>query len=76
MGSGMNRSLRSQNLLVACLCSSLIFAFKPVQAGVTEWMDIQVVDGHLLVATEVAGVPGFSILDTGATATAINGAFV
>jgi predicted aspartyl protease len=61
---------------VVCLCYSLINSFQPAHAGVTEWMDIRVVDGNLMVETEVAGIAGLSIVDTGATATSINGRFL
>lgn len=62
------------HLVVFCL--ALTSATEPVHAGATEWMDIRVVDGFLLVETEVAGIPGFSIIDTGAQLEAINAGFI
>lgn len=53
-----------------------ITAAHPAHAGATQWIDIEVVGGHLVVASEVGGVTGWSIIDTGATGTAINGRFV
>lgn len=61
---------------VVCLCLSLVNSFQPAHAGVTDWMDIRVVDGHLMVETEVAGIAGLSIVDTGATSTSINARFL
>ena len=44
--------------------------------GATGWVNIRVANGHLFVETEIAGVPGFSLIDTGAQVNAINGAFL
>lgn len=59
-----------------CLYFSLVLAAQPAHAGATEWMDIQIVDGFLLVETEVAGIPGLSIIDTGARLEGINSRFL
>jgi len=72
----MGRSSHRWCKFVVCLYISLIISVQPANAGVTEWMDIQVVDGNLLVETEVAGIAGLSIIDTGATVTAINANFL
>jgi len=61
---------------VVCLCFSLIYSIQPTHAAVTEWMDIRVVNGKLMVETEVAGIAGLSIVDTGATGTFINARFI
>jgi predicted aspartyl protease len=53
-----------------------IGAAHPAHAGATQWIDIEVVNGHLVVNSEVAGITGRSIIDTGAVGTAINGRFV
>ncbi len=45
-------------------------------AGATEWVDIHVANGHLYVETEIGGVPGYSLIDTGSQVNAINGGFV
>ena len=72
----MRRSPRRWSNLIAYLSLLLVICTQPVRAGVTEWMDIRVVDGNLMVETEVAGIPGQSIIDTGATITAINAGFL
>lgn len=64
------------SVLFVCLSFSLSSSFQPAHAGVTEWMDLRVEDGFLMLETEVAGIPGRSIVDTGAQITAINGNFV
>lgn len=60
----------------ACLYFSLICSVPTAHAGATEWMDIRIVDGFLLVETEVAGIKGLSIIDTGAQLESINARFV
>ena len=45
-------------------------------AGATRWIDIKVHNGHLLIESEVAGISGYSIIDTGAQLNAINEAFI
>lgn len=62
--------------LVVFLYLSLSNSFPPAHAGVTEWMDLKVVDGYLMMETEVAGIAGLSIVDTGSQITAINGNFL
>lgn len=62
--------------LVACLQLFIINSVQPAHAGATEWMDLRVVDGYLVIDTEVAGIAGRSIVDTGAQITAINGKFL
>lgn len=62
--------------LLACLLFLLIQPPQAAHSAVTEWMELRVVDGNLLVETEVDGVAGLSILDTGATVTAINANFL
>jgi len=59
-----------------CLHLSLISSVQPAHAGMTEWMDIRVVNGFLVVETEVSGIAGLSIIDTGAQANAINSQFL
>jgi hypothetical protein len=49
---------------------------RPAEAGASEWVDIKVVDGNLMLSTEIAGIPGFSIIDTGAQFNAINESFL
>ncbi len=54
----------------------LTSSIQPAHAGATEWMDIQIVNGLLLVESEVAGVKGFSVIDTGAQLEGINARFM
>lgn len=61
---------------VVCLVLLIIVSVQPAKAGVTEWMDIQVINGNLVVETEVAGIIGQSIIDTGSTITAVNANFL
>jgi hypothetical protein len=68
--------MRTFWMLAACLNLALIDAVQPAHAGATEWMDIRIVEGFILVETEVAGVTGFSMIDTGASIEAINANFL
>ena len=61
---------------VFCLHLLLTGPIQPAHAGATEWMDIRIVNGLLLVETEVAGIAGVSVVDTGATLEAINARFL
>ena len=45
-------------------------------AGATQWVDIQIIDGRLLVETEIGGQSGFAMIDTGAEMNAINAKFL
>jgi predicted aspartyl protease len=60
---------------LACLYFSNLVA-TPAHAGATGWIDIKVSHGHLLVESEVAGISGYSVIDTGAQLNAINEAFI
>ncbi len=62
--------------LCVCLIFSLTGWAQPAHAGATEWMEIRIVDGLMLVESSVAGIPGYSVIDTGATLEGINGAFL
>jgi len=64
--------LRSIILLATLLGLHAPYAY----GGATEWVRIKVANGHLFVETEIAGVPGYSLIDTGAEVNAINGAFL
>lgn len=44
--------------------------------GATEWVQIKIVNGQLFVDTEIAGISGYSLIDTGAEVNAINGKFL
>ena len=45
-------------------------------AGVTEWVDFKLENGHIKVPVKIEGIDTFAILDTGAQLNAINKAFV
>lgn len=53
-----------------------VFLTLPANAAVTAWFDLKVENGNLMLPTEVAGVPGYSIIDTGSEITAINSGFI
>lgn len=53
-----------------------VFATKPAYAGVTQWIDIEIVNGHIFIKSEIASVTGRSMIDTGAMSTAINSRFI
>jgi len=61
---------------VACLLTCYLIFTQAASAGVTQWVDIEVINGHLMVDTAIAGIPGRSIIDTGASVNAINGRFL
>ena len=63
-------------VLFACLVFWLAGSVQPAHAGATEWMEIRIVDGLMLVESSVAGIPGLSVIDTGATLEGINGRFL
>jgi len=67
--------LQSLVLLAALIGLQVLFAPR-ASAGATGWVNIKVANGHLFVETEIAGLPGYSLIDTGAQVNAINGAFV
>jgi hypothetical protein len=63
-------------ITLSCWVSvSLIFETSAL-AGVSEWVDIKVEDGLLLVDSEVAGIPGYAAIDTGASLNGINENFL
>lgn len=66
----MNTLLRFGLTLVA-----LVLTAVPAYAA-TPWYDLKVVDGRLMLPTEIAGIPGESIIDTGAQVTGLNTNFV
>ena len=61
---------------LACVYFSLFFAVQTAHAGGSEWIDIQLVDGLMHLDSEIAGIPGYSFIDTGAQVNAINGRFL
>lgn len=69
-------AIETPTLLLVALLGFQSLTAQPAFAGATEWVDIEVVDGRLLVETEIAGISGYSLIDTGAQINAINGAFL
>lgn len=50
--------------------------FQAALAGVSPWVKLDLSSGQLRLATEISGIPGESIIDTGATINGINGRFL
>jgi hypothetical protein len=69
----MNRVL-SLTALCILLCSVLVE--RPAHAGATPWIDFELVDGHILIESEIAGIAGFALIDTGAEVNGINSRFL
>lgn len=67
------RSLCSARLIVATV--SLLW-FQGALAGVSPWVKLDLSSGSPRIATEIAGIPGESIIDTGATINSINVRFL
>lgn len=63
-------------ILLAALIGLQGLVTASAYGGATEWVNIKVANGHLFVETEIAGLPGYSLIDTGAQVNAINGAFL
>lgn len=75
----MNRSRLSCRLSTYCagyLLACCLLNWQLAVAEVTQWVDIEINNGQLLVGTEIAGVSGRALLDTGAEINAINRLFV
>lgn len=55
-----------------------LFFFSPLTslAGITQWVDFKLENGHIKVPIKIEGIDTFAILDTGAQLNAINKAFV
>lgn len=68
--------VRTPAFLLAALLALHCFAAQSAYAGASEWVKMKVADGFLMLETEVSGVPGFSIIDTGADFNAVNDAFL
>jgi len=56
-------------LCLACGCSV-------ARSAITPWIDFQIVEGFVVIPTEVQGIKGHSIIDTGSTVTGIMEHFV
>ncbi len=58
--------------LFVCAC----FVAAPATAQVSPWVDIEVYNGHVFVTTEIGGIPGLALIDTGAEINSINTNFL
>ena len=70
---GMSPSPRAIGSLAA---AAVLLLGLPAQAAVTEWVDVRIENGLVYVATEVAGIPGWALIDTGAEVNAVNEHFI
>lgn len=68
--------IRTLGVLLVSLLGIQLLAVTPALAGASEWINIQVIDGRLLLETEIGGVAGYSMIDTGAEVNAINATFL
>lgn len=69
-------SFRIPQLAVGLLPTCHLVFVQSAVAQVTPWVDIHLKGGALFVETEVAGIPGYSLIDTGAQINAINEQFL
>ncbi|QFU21180.1 aspartyl protease family protein [Shewanella eurypsychrophilus] len=68
-----NFSLKQACLL---LISAFISLFSSMSLAVTEWVDFELVKGHITLPVTVEGFEGRAILDTGAQGNSINQVFI
>lgn len=61
---------------LGCLLMLHLLPVRDAFADVTQWVDIEVSGGHILVETEIAEVAGHAIIDTGAQINGINARFL
>jgi hypothetical protein len=61
---------------IGCLLTLHLVAAQSALAGATQWVDIDVTNGQLLVETEIAGIPGHALIDTGSNTNGINSRFL
>ena len=66
----------AQRVLIQCVVSCSVLFFGLAHASITPWIDFQIVDGFIIIPTEVHGIKGHSVLDTGAQFTGIAESFV
>ena len=62
--------------VVRALLAAMLFVTTQAQAAVSEWVDIHVENGALWLDTKVGGVSGYTMIDSGAQISAINGSFL
>ncbi len=58
------------------MTTGLLIIGQSVSAQVTPWVDILLHDRHLFVETEISGIPGYALIDTGAGINGINARFL
>jgi len=68
-----NRCTLTTALLLTAVLSTLS---QVAQADVSAWVELRSADGHLEIDSKIAGIPGYSILDTGAQVNGINSSFL
>ncbi len=69
-------AVRVRSLLPLVFLALQVLLPHAAHAGASEWVNIKVVDGFLMLQTEVSGVSGYSIIDTGADFNAVNDTFL
>lgn len=62
--------------LIPTICALLCFLCFHSVAGVTEWADFEIDNGHIVLESEIVGIPGSAILDSGASINGINKIFM
>jgi len=67
---------RMPKFSATCLLTCYLVVAQSATAGVTQWVDIDVINGQLLVETEIAGIPGHALIDTGSNLNGINSRFL
>lgn len=76
----MLQSYRQTACKLAILASQVAFLLgvlcESALPQVTPWVDITLRNGHLFVDSEIAGIPGYSLVDTGAEINGINERFI
>jgi len=70
------RKSTRRRVLVWLLTTGLIVIGQSAIAQVTPWTDILLYNGHLFVETEISGIPGYALIDTGAEINGINEQFL
>ena len=66
----------AQRVLIQCVVSCSVFFCGLAHASITPWINFQIVDGFIVIPTEVHGIKGHSVIDTGAQSTGIAESFV
>ena len=67
---------RMPTFAAACVLACCLAQAQPADAGATQWVDVEIANGWLLIDTEIAGIPGKALIDTGAQINGINRRFL